>query len=44
MPHEIENRNIIERIRKYMSKEKLSVFVGAGVSKLSGYPSWYELV
>ena len=38
------NEEIIKRINKYMSLGKVSVFVGAGVSRLSGYPSWNALV
>lgn len=33
-----------EKIKKYMDIDKISVFVGAGVSALSGYPSWSALV
>lgn len=31
-------------IKKYSDMDKLTFFVGAGVSKLSNFPSWYELV
>lgn len=33
-----------EKIKKYMDMGKVSVFVGAGVSALSKYPSWNTLV
>ena len=39
MPNEI-----FDKIKKYMDMDKISVFVGAGVSALSGYPSWNGLV
>lgn len=38
------NNDIIERIQHYMDNGKIAVFVGAGVSRLSGYPSWYEII
>ncbi len=38
------DNNIFEEIKKYSQMNKLSIFVGAGVSKLAGYPSWNELV
>ena len=31
-------------VNEYMLQGKIAVFVGAGVSKLSNYPSWTELV
>lgn len=38
------SNKIFEKIKKYMDMDKISVFVGAGVSALSGYPSWNVLV
>lgn len=38
------NEEIFKKISHYMSLGKVSVFVGAGVSRLSGYPSWNALV
>lgn len=38
------NDEILEDIKNNMELGKLSIFVGAGVSRLSGYPSWYSLV
>ncbi len=38
------NNKILKRIGHYMELGKVSVFVGAGVSRLSGYPSWNKLV
>lgn len=35
---------IIKEVNKYREEEKLAFFVGAGVSKMSGCPSWSELV
>ncbi len=35
---------VLDFIKQYSDMNKLSVFVGAGVSKLSDYPSWGELV
>ncbi len=35
---------MLDDIKKYSSMGKLSVFVGAGVSRLSGFPSWTGLV
>lgn len=35
---------LIHEIKKYSSQGKLSIFVGAGVSRLSGFPSWNALV
>ncbi len=35
---------LLKEINEYREKDKLSFFVGAGVSKLSEYPSWGELV
>lgn len=40
----MNNTEIFEQIRKFADMNKLTFFVGAGVSKLSGFPSWYELV
>lgn len=34
----------IEKINLYMKQDKISVFIGAGVSRLVGYPTWNELV
>lgn len=31
-------------VNEYMQQEKIAVFIGAGVSSLSDYPSWSELV
>lgn len=44
MTRKQEIEHIIKEIKVYQSKEKLAFFVGAGVSKLSDYPSWSELV
>lgn len=38
------SEQLFEEIQKYGKRKKLSFFVGAGVSKISGFPSWYELV
>gem|GEM_PF-1348490 len=38
------NENILEDIKRFSGLGKLSIFVGAGVSRLSGYPSWIGLV
>ena len=35
---------ILNKINHYIRLGKVSVFVGAGVSRLSGYPSWNALV
>lgn len=40
----VDNTLILADIKRYAEMGKLSVFVGAGVSRLSGYPSWYDLV
>lgn len=40
----MENELIFADIKRYSNMNKLSVFVGAGVSRLSGYPSWHSLV
>lgn len=40
----MENIQIFEKIKRYTDMNKLTFFVGAGVSKLSDFPSWYELV
>ena len=34
----------IELLAKELEKEKLIIFVGAGVSKNSGLPNWNELI
>ena len=44
MEKEQEIKQIIKEIKIYQEKEKLTFFVGAGVSKMSDYPSWSELV
>ena len=44
MERKQEIEQIIKEIKIYQSKEKLAFFVGAGVSKMSNYPSWAELV
>ena len=38
------DKSILNDIKKYSSMGKLSVFVGAGVSALSGFPSWSSLM
>lgn len=38
------SNKVFDKIQKYMDIDKISVFVGAGVSALSGYPSWNVLV
>lgn len=40
----MELQTILKTIKEYQNKEKLSFFVGAGVSKISEFPSWAELV
>ena len=35
---------LLKEISNYKQKDKLVFFVGAGVSRLSGYPSWADLV
>lgn len=35
---------MFEDILEYKQKKKLAFFVGAGVSAVSNYPSWYDLV
>jgi len=44
MTREMEIEQIIKEIKNYQAKEKLTFFVGAGVSKISAYPSWLELI
>lgn len=39
-----EDKEIFNTIKRYSDMGRLSVFVGAGVSKLSGCPSWNELI
>lgn len=39
-----EINQILIEVNKYKNKEKLAFFVGAGVSKMSDFPSWAELV
>lgn len=36
--------SMFEYIKKYSNMKKLSFFIGAGVSKVSGFPSWVDLV
>lgn len=40
----MNGKEIFADIKRYSDMGKLSVFVGAGVSRLSGFPSWYALV
>ena len=40
----MNDEKLFADIKCYTEMGKLSVFVGAGVSRLSGYPSWYSLV
>ncbi|MBV4432732.1 SIR2 family protein [Clostridium tyrobutyricum] len=40
----MKNTDILEDIKRYSGLGKLSIFVGAGVSMLSGFPSWNALV
>ncbi|WP_222434409.1 SIR2 family protein [Rummeliibacillus sp. SL167] len=40
----MKNADILEDIKRYSGLGKLSVFVGAGISRLSGFPSWNGLV
>ena len=40
----MNDERIFNDIKRYAGIGKLSVFVGAGVSRLSGFPSWYALV
>lgn len=40
----MNDKDLFTDIKCYSEMGKLSVFVGAGVSRLSGYPSWYSLV
>ncbi|ERJ13309.1 SIR2 family protein [Haloplasma contractile] len=40
----MKNIDILEDIKRYSGLGKLSVFVGAGISRLSGFPSWRGLV
>lgn len=44
MTKEQEIEQIIKEVKNYQAKDKLTFFVGAGVSKMSDYPSWAELV
>lgn len=39
-----EINQILKEVNEYRQKDKLSFFVGAGVSKVSNCPSWSELV
>ena len=39
-----EINQIVKEVNEYRQKDKLSFFVGAGVSKMSDCPSWTELV
>ncbi len=36
--------DLLKEISDYRQKDKLVFFVGAGVSRLSGYPSWADLI
>lgn len=36
--------DIKDLVNDYMQQEKIAVFIGAGVSALSNYPSWSELI
>lgn len=38
------SQELIDEIKKYSMMDRLVVFVGAGVSRCSGLPSWNELV
>lgn len=38
------SNNLFDEIKVYRQKNKVSFFVGAGVSRLSGFPSWEGLV
>lgn len=40
----MNNTEVLKKIKKFSDMNKLAFFVGAGVSKLSGFPSWFELV
>lgn len=40
----MNTNEILDKIKEYLDMGKLSVFVGAGVSRLSEFPSWNELV
>lgn len=40
----MNNAEILGQINKYSNMNKLTFFIGAGVSRLSGFPSWFELV
>lgn len=40
----MKNQDILQDIKRYSGLGKLSIFVGAGVSRLSGFPSWGGLV
>lgn len=40
----MNNSEVLKKIKKFSDMNKLAFFVGAGVSKLSGFPSWFELV
>lgn len=44
MTRQEEIREIIKEVNEYRQKDKLSFFVGAGVSKMSNCPTWAELV
>ena len=48
IPNAMKTDEEIDKIRSlvasYSQQRKIAVFVGAGVSSLSGYPSWTELV
>lgn len=40
----MNNNDILQDIKYYSELGKLSIFIGAGVSKLSGLPSWWDLI
>lgn len=44
MKKQTEIEKTISKINLYRSANKLAFFVGAGISRLSGYPSWSELI
>lgn len=40
----MNNNDILQDIKYYSELGKLSIFIGAGVSRLSGLPSWWDLI
>lgn len=40
----MEDKKIFQTIKSFSQMGKLSIFIGAGISRLSGYPSWGTLV